>query len=700
LMNKEGFPESLSGLQLRHAMQKVASSHWSSLSVEEKKSWKDKAQMDYEKKMKQWRSASKQISADENKRNRNKAKIEIDEILHRSKISFQDADAEGVVAMEQRIQQLTQTLSRVGRVLDRHREDILDSDPGEVDTENMRKRVHAPLRVLSDKEVVDFMWNSDDGVVLSLLRKVEASRFVRPCLIKALLEVRHEFSTLESKDDLNESSMERRQLKIALLKLRSVICRELKEMNKEFRHLRAQSTIAQSEETTERNTGSQDSAVSSDSESEENIPPVSEHYESNVFDNMEMPESSSKPLMDLSSATANADNSHNVDVPKADLISVESHSWLDYYSERFVLHVAADLLLMYAHTSNFFVIQPYRPLQSTPIDVYARELGNEVPKSVIDVGVSAESLDTDIVAACTENPTCQEEKDSSFDDTANESDLKRLPSELCAPDDIVSKVTVTYDGDYISSQLLQWYNAGIGQKPGLPDLLGCTLLPRISDCWSSELFRKSKLKPDRRTTYEAKIRPKLVEWLQDPYQRGSAWPSEIRKAFVGEGLYKINLDSCTSVVAFGSPVMDFLVMGDESNIMSILNSLDVDDRVTTRSSTAGLLTSVDKGRPAQAVSTWVQCEHPTCMKWRKIPWFVDPDVLPERFYCEDNRWNPQANSCDAPEDDWDGDDAMVGSDGKVEGSPLNKRKYEGSLPVNEESSFRVGGKFFAVSSLI
>ena len=43
----------------------------------------------------------------------------------RNTISLQAADAEGITAMEQRIQQLTQALSRVGRVLDRHREELL-----------------------------------------------------------------------------------------------------------------------------------------------------------------------------------------------------------------------------------------------------------------------------------------------------------------------------------------------------------------------------------------------------------------------------------------------------------------------------------------------------------------------------------------------------------------------------------------------
>ncbi|EJK58673.1 hypothetical protein THAOC_21183, partial [Thalassiosira oceanica] len=39
----------------------------------------------------------------------------------------------------------------------------------------------------------------------------------------------------------------------------------------------------------------------------------------------------------------------------------------------------ADLLLMYACTTTFFSLQPFHQFDSTPIEVYAREIGNQVP---------------------------------------------------------------------------------------------------------------------------------------------------------------------------------------------------------------------------------------------------------------------------------------------------------------------------------
>ena len=124
---------------------------------------------------------------------------------------------------------------------------------------------------------------------------------------------------------------------------------------------------------------------------------------------------------------------------------------------------------------------------------------------------------------------------------------------------------------------------------------------------------------------------------------------------------------------FGSPVLDFLVMGDESNIFDALDELDSENEVSARNALNDALSTVDRGRPAQAVCRWVQCENPDCLKWRKIPWHVDIDLLPETFFCKDNKWDPERMSCDRPEDDWDVDDKIVGADGKVEGSPIRQK---------------------------
>lgn len=53
-------------------------------------------------------------------------------------------------------------------------------------------------------------------------------------------------------------------------------------------------------------------------------------------------------------------------------------------------------------------------------------------------------------------------------------------------------------------------------------------------------------------------------------------------------------------------------------------------------------------------ATWVQCEHENCLKWRKLPWHVDPELdLPAKFTCADNKWEVAKATCEAPEDDYD-----------------------------------------------
>jgi len=250
LLRREGLvPESLNGLQLKHTMQKVASSYWNALTDEKKQPWKDKARAHYEKRLKAWCTAQKKQSKPGRKKEKGNSKPAIDDILHSSNISFQDADAEGVAAMEQRIQQLTQSLSRVGRVLDRHREASFDC--GGVDAASLQQRVASPLRILSDEETVGWIWNSKDGVVRSLIRAAEESQCTRPQLLQTLRVVLEEFSSLEACRDPTASSSEgagevmkavpgniRRQLTAALLKLRKAVLTDLKEMTKLFRQYR------------------------------------------------------------------------------------------------------------------------------------------------------------------------------------------------------------------------------------------------------------------------------------------------------------------------------------------------------------------------------------------------------------------------------------------------------------------------------
>jgi hypothetical protein len=406
--------------------------------------------------------------------------------------------------------------------------------------------------------------------------------------------------------------------------------------------------------------------------------------------------------------------------------SVELDPWLQNYNKRFKLQKAADLLLIYARTSTFFALKAYQPLKSTPIEVYARELGNSVPSSAIDsdkkiegttksdqsnsaIDGSSKANETsydrptssDVGIAGDDNEDDDKSEFSGADaEVVGKTAKKSKSSRLCEPEDIITEVVVEYQGDYVLSQLLQWYNAGIGQKPGLPDMLGCVFLPSIGGCLTIDTTQGSSSRTDRPTRYQTHTRTRLTDWLRDPLQRGSPWPDEVRKAFVDKNDSGLISDSSGQWLPFGSPILDFLVTGDDFNIKTILETLgSVNLLDGSKSAADKLLSTVDQGRPAQAVSNWVQCENPDCLQWRRLPWYVDIDTLNEQFFCKDNMWNPASASCDDPEDEWDESaDAQVDADGSAyffESTPKAQERVtekDSSQHACKIADFKLGGK--------
>eukprot|EP01038_Epipyxis_sp_PR26KG_P006089 gene6089-8391_t len=70
----------------------------------------------------------------------------------------------------------------------------------------------------------------------------------------------------------------------------------------------------------------------------------------------------------------------------------------------------------------------------------------------------------------------------------------------------------------------------------------------------------------------------------------------------------------------------------------------------------------DPTNPVKKVVQWVQCERKNCKKWRKIPASVDLSQLPEKWFCEMNRWDSDFASCDVPEQSDSEDDKNANSD--------------------------------------
>ena len=49
-------------------------------------------------------------------------------------------------------------------------------------------------------------------------------------------------------------------------------------------------------------------------------------------------------------------------------------------------------------------------------------------------------------------------------------------------------------------------------------------------------------------------------------------------------------------------------------------------------------------------SEWIQCDHPFCLKWRRVPNIVNMNTLPDKWVCTDNYWEPSKASCNVAED--------------------------------------------------
>ncbi|XP_072361539.1 MORC family CW-type zinc finger protein 4 [Scyliorhinus torazame] len=74
---------------------------------------------------------------------------------------------------------------------------------------------------------------------------------------------------------------------------------------------------------------------------------------------------------------------------------------------------------------------------------------------------------------------------------------------------------------------------------------------------------------------------------------------------------------------------------------------------------------------------WVQCE--TCMKWRKLPPEVDPESLPENWYCNMNP-DPKFRDCSIPEEPEESDDEITPSYEKT------SKKHDQSLERKSRKS--------------
>ena len=394
----------LTGIELKKLIQKEASIHWKALDAEAKKRWKDQATREWERnggrekaRLEEERIAARNVSThptkvaekpsgmkSQSKNGDGKKKKKKNGIKgsdskangstekHTSKdadlaeeeadkISFETADSEGVRAMEQRIQQLTQTLSRVGRVLDRHREKTIPQlfKSGNFrqtlnSPEALRGLVHSPMSIMDDAHVVAWMWNHNDGIVRVLLRAAQGDVSVSPSMKESLLQTELKFRALEKfgtpwKTGISENqelpmspSEGRKQLTEALLEFRACLLNGIKDMANDIKTRRALSRAQKKK--TQALQAQKEAAV-------EERELIVTSIINDLIDQAVYIADGTPPVSNPASTPISPPSNEAAKVTPEEEVSRDLDPWLENFNKRFKIEKAADLLLIYARTT-------------------------------------------------------------------------------------------------------------------------------------------------------------------------------------------------------------------------------------------------------------------------------------------------------------------------------------------------------------
>ena len=151
-------------------------------------------------------------------------------------------------------------------------------------------------------------------------------------------------------------------------------------------------------------------------------------------------------------------------------------------------------------------------------------------------------------------------------------------------------------------------------------------------------------------TYNARNRSFLLKWVSSDFDRNERWGPDLERTF------GVPNNKCM----IGSPVLDFQISGDDTNLQTLIWYLGAggSNGVYTQNEAKSerelvLNRTLETAKTKKQNFNWVQCDNPQCMKWRRLPWHVDVNTLPESFKCEDNIWEMSKATCDADEDKWD-----------------------------------------------
>ena len=402
------------------------------------------------------------------------------------------------------------------------------------------------------------------------------------------------------------------------------------------------------------------------------------------------------------------------------------------------LGLLADVLVLWAHTSNFSKVSQYAEIVSKPIPVVARDLGMCVPRSKIynptskriqgakaeELPASARPFSWDKSAAPAEPVKVEPAEVISvapsdvYVPTSAEAVATALrggdKSGLCDPNEVVHMGSKRYGPKFAFDQLMSWFNAGTDEKLAPPDTTGCVQLPLPSMCFGPS-----------DSAYGGKQRELLLEHLGDDKAQSMSWPIALKACFHYKGAeksgsstgagessssssekkarkdqidmtpvsekYRMREDSI-----LGSPMLD-VALGQVDAVVRVMQQLLGADRAqvwlaekAAKKSRAAKKARKEQGRHMDnddmddetQFDSILPPEIPTawvsceaCRKWRRVAWHIDSESLPDEWYCKDNTWEIEKASCDAEQDVWD---------------PTRESTLETVGAIAEEDTFETG----------
>ena len=205
---------------------------------------------------------------------------------------------------------------------------------------------------------------------------------------------------------------------------------------------------------------------------------------------------------------------------------------------------------------------------------------------------------------------------------------RKSPTVDINPNDVIYSGTRHYSSTYIFWQLISWFNAGTEQENDQLDLLGTSYLPLPSFCFGSS----SK-------DYTATTREILRDHWNTDKTLSLPFPKILRQCFSDD-------PTPCNIPILGSPVLD-VGLGQVDAVENCLKEI-FGNNLQRQVEEFG---QYDLNLPPERPTAWVQCE--SCLKWRRVPFHINVETLPEKWYCHENTWDYEKATCDYPQDNFD-----------------------------------------------